>query len=424
MEKKRDYVYGKRDRITINLRFYFHRLFQLMQAFFNKLKPHKRNKNGKITFLATGFNDIASIEEFFIKCNWYLPNGLIEYKILVISPFQIERIDLISDNRFSFISEHPGLYGNIDFILLNDWKQLFSFKNIFNINKIVIIDNNYFSYVESLEWQNLFYRCLNTDKKSHFSDISKQNFSKYKIEKSHKDRAACFVTGPSFSEYPNFSFDSNDLIVICNSIVKNTSFLEHTNGADILTFADPVFHFSFNKYSTVFRSSMLLTFKKYNFFIAIPMEVFPLMYSHYPELKDHLIGINYKRHQNSYNIPSLENMWVKDNANILTNLMIPMACSVVNKIDILGADGRKPDEKYFWAHNSSVQFDDLMNSVFEAHPSFFRDRDYKDYYDQHCQSCAELLEYCETYGKEFNLLTNSYIPAFSKRYSVNKTVAS
>ena len=88
---------------------------------------------------------------------------------------------------------------------------------------------------------------------------------------------------------------------------------------------------------------------------------------------------------------------------------------MTDEINIIGADGRNPDEKYFWQHSQSAQFGNLMNTVFEIHPSFFRDRDYKDYYDEHCNFLNDLIEYGEKQGKKYLSITSSFIPALKKR---------
>lgn len=95
--------------------------------------------------------------------------------------------------------------------------------------------------------------------------------------------------------------------------------------------------------------------------------------------------------------------------------MLPLASSISNKIGIIGADGRKEDEKYFWKHSSSAQYDDKMDGVFTTHPSFFRDRDYVDYYSSHCHFLKELIEYGESKGKSYFSVTPSYIPALKER---------
>jgi hypothetical protein len=104
-------------------------------------------------------------------------------------------------------------------------------------------------------------------------------------------------------------------------------------------------------------------------------------------------------------------------------LMIPIVSSVCKEIYIIGADGRKPsetggrkpDENYFWRHSSSSQFIDLMQTVFDTHPSVFRDRPYTDEYKDYCEFFEGLLRYGEGLGKRYYSLTPSYIPVLAQR---------
>ena len=71
-----------------------------------------------------------------------------------------------------------------------------------------------------------------------------------------------------------------------------------------------------------------------------------------------------------------------------------------DEVLVAGADGRQPTETYFWKHNPSLQYPDaLMQTVFDAHPSFFRDRDYADYYDTFCLELEEMCRMAETSGQ-------------------------
>jgi hypothetical protein len=85
-------------------------------------------------------------------------------------------------------------------------------------------------------------------------------------------------------------------------------------------------------------------------------------------------------------------------------------------VRIAGCDGRKPNENYFWKHNADTQYsDNLMASAFAAHPAFFRDRDYSDYYAQHCREVEDLLAAGEQHGRTVESVTPSWIPALAAR---------
>ena len=100
----------------------------------------------------------------------------------------------------------------------------------------------------------------------------------------------------------------------------------------------------------------------------------------------------------------------------MTTLMLPLGFLLADEVTIAGSDGRQPTEKYFWAHNTQLQYsDEMMKTVFDAHPSFFRYVDYSDYYDEYCQSLEALIQVGEAAGKTVRPLTPSWIPALVRR---------
>ena len=288
---------------------------------------------------------------------------------------------------------------------------LLSPKVFLRLSRTRLLDKAWFSVTESTNLTRLLFDHFATTQNP-YREKSLQNLNELFKKYQGREKAYCFVTGPSFDTYPSFSFEPDAFKVICNSIVKNDAFLEHIGGPDLLVFADPVFHFGPSRYAAAFRTEMLKVVAKYGCFVMVPEPYMPLMYGHFPELKDKLMGMPTSL---GYTIPTVADFAVKGSSNILTYLMLPMAAAVADKVYILGADGRKKEEKYFWKHSKSAQFDDLMQTAFEAHPSFFRDRVYTDYYDEHCRFLENLLLHGESNGKAYYSITQSYIPALVDR---------
>ena len=300
-----------------------------------------------------------------------------------------------------------------DYILLHDASAIQKLSVLREAYKLSIIDKSYFSYVEADTMRSLYFYTLSMQEKNDFLRISKENFLEMQEKNKDKNKAYCFTSGPTFDKYDEFYFEENSFKVICNSIVKNEAFLSYIGGADLLAFADPVFHFGPSSYAEQFRQDVLSAVEKYDIYLLLPERNMPLMIAHYPQLQKRLIGIPAKY---EFNFPSKEEFSIKGSDNILTYYMLPVASSISNEIGIIGADGRKENEKYFWKHSSSAQYDDKMEGVFNTHPSFFRDRDYEDYYNSHCDFLEKLLEYGESKGKQYFASTPSYIPALKKRY--------
>jgi len=345
------------------------------------------------------------------RLKFSLPNKNKPYiHILTSSDLKKENLDceqiiLIDKNQLEKHLEN-------DFILLHNVKEILKPSIFRYAYKIDLIDNNFYSDKEAETLRGLFFNTLTIKEKESFLQLSKKNFNNLLDKHKSKDKAYCFTSGPSFDTYKDLDIDNSGLKIICNSIVKNNDFLEHIEGPDIITFADPVFHFGSSSYAEVFRQDAISVAKKYNSYIIIPFFTLPLFLSHYPSLKDNVIGLPSSLY---INFPNEHSFFIKNSANILTLFMIPLASSLANEIFLIGADGRESNEKYFWKHSSTVQYDDKMESAFLTHPSFFRDRSYTDYYDTHCIYLKKLIEYGEFQGKKYISLTKSYIPALKSR---------
>lgn len=295
-----------------------------------------------------------------------------------------------------------------DIFLLTGKRQIFN--NLFRLHRCYIIDPSFFDTVECVAWS-----CLYGGTKGISPAVLKQSSDNMKsmLEKfSGIDKACCFLTGESFSEYRKYPETRNMLKVICNSVVKNDEFMQF-NRPDILCFADPVYHFSCNAYSENFRRDVLKTAETYGTYIIIPMNMVPLMLAHYPVLKDRLIGIDRAA---DFCFPSPDSLSARVTDNILTYLMLPAASALCSEIFLLGADGRGRNDKMFWKHNSAVQYDSLMQSVVDAHPSFFRDRNYVQYQKDHDEIMERLFKYGESKGKKYISLNRSNLKSISARY--------
>lgn len=283
-------------------------------------------------------------------------------------------------------------------------------------SKIYCVDPTFYSTVESSLYRTLYYYCLDSDTKAYFQELSKNNYASMLTKYNQRKKAYVFGTGPSLEDAFKFDF-SDGFNIICNSTVKNNTLLKHIR-PDLLVFADPVFHFSPCEYARKFRHDSVNVIKEYDCYCLIPDFTVPLMIAHYPEIENRIIGIPFSRVE-EFNFPQKEKFYIKSTANILTLFMLPIASTVASDIYILGCDGRQKHETYFWKHNTNAQYGDLMKTVFDMHPSFFRDRVYHDYYDEHCKILKQLIEYGEAQGKKYYSLTPSYIPVLEERMVFN-----
>jgi hypothetical protein len=227
-----------------------------------------------------------------------------------------------------------------------------------------------------------------------------------------RQKSYVFGTGPSVETAYKYDF-SDGVRVVCNSIVKNDKMLEHVR-PDILAFTDSVFHFGVSEYAEQFINDVVKVVRKYDTYCVTNLVGYSLICSQYPELENNVIGVPAKRFGGAIPLTT-KRFKTRDYANILTRYMLPIAAGLSDEISLLGFDGRRPSEKYFWNHNPSTQYGS-MDSTQMCHPAFFRDISYGGYYDAHCANLEKMIATFENAGKTIRSLGESEIPALRDRY--------
>jgi hypothetical protein len=234
-----------------------------------------------------------------------------------------------------------------------------------------------------------------------------------KLEARFADATKSFVlaTGPS-AKTVDLQSVAADVRITCNSAVQDDALLEAFK-PNVLAFSDPVFHFGPSRYAAAFRRDMVNVAKTYDALLICGSDwVGPLLSLH-PELEQNLCVIQH-RDGGEWRWPTDAEPTVRGSISVLPNLMLPIALMLTDDVSVAGVDGRQPGENYFWKHGTQYS-DDLMKSAFDAHPAFFRDREYDDFYDEYCEHLEEFISVAESRGKTVRGAAPSWIPAFRKR---------
>lgn len=219
------------------------------------------------------------------------------------------------------------------------------------------------------------------------------------------------ATGPSALTVDLDAVDA-DIRITCNSAVQDTDRLRAFR-PNIIACTDPVFHFGPSRYAAAFRQDLLRAIDLCDPLLICGSDWVSPLLNLLPELQERLVVIPFKR-GGPWRWPTVENPTTRSTESVLTNLMIPVALMLTDHLLVAGADGRRPTENYFWKHGLQYS-DELMATVFDAHPAFFRDRNYEDHYEQYCQEIETLLQTAERAGKIVEAAAPSWIPAFRKR---------
>lgn len=379
---------------------------------------------GSVLFLPA-VRDSRRLADIANRIAWYLPAGesysldvevavertLLNTQMATLVPPSPQRGYLDGNPRITLVDQVDLDAARFDAVMVWHSRALLSPRLVKRLHAVSIVDPLFYSAVEAANFRSLFARTLASDTREELLELSLAHYQALIERVSHCDRAFVFGTGPSLEQAEAFDF-GGAFNVVCNSIVKNKGLLRHIK-PQLLVFGDPVFHFSPCRYSAEFRDAVIETVEEHDCYVAVQDVSLPLLLAHYPKLESRLMGIPV--HPDPFNFPNADRFYVRAAQNVMTRCMLPVASAIADEIYVLGADGRRPDEKYFWTHSSSAQFDDLMQTAVDTHPSFFRDTVYTDYYDKHCRTLESLFRYGEAMGKRYYSLTPSYIPALARR---------
>lgn len=413
---------ASRDVLAINRRKATYLAFLALRKLSNA--AFSRPGGGSTLLLYPKVERQSTLPDLINRLAWYLPAETVEdHRIYVPVADDIDRTMPTTapesqefydrahlDIKFIDPAGANAVIGDIDRILCHDFYRAIGPTLLRNLSRVEIVDPEFYSTTECSTWPKTLDNCRTADE-----DLSSEIFRRLEDQSAGIDSAYVFATGPSLDEAYDFEFPEDSLKIVCNSIVNSDDLLSHID-PDVLVFSDPVFHFGPNQYAHEFREDAVETIREYDCVAAIPDFQRSLLTGHYRDIVDHVVGFDYiKSDEPLY--PAHDSLTVKSTGNIMTLLMLPIASALADDVYIIGADGREEDESYFWEHNDDAQYDDkLMQTVVDTHPSFFRDRIYTDYYEQHDETLTEMIEHGESRGVEYTSLTESYIPCLQERY--------
>ncbi len=330
-------------------------------------------------------------EKLCEKVRWFMPE-----RIDLLEEWDMDKADAILVYKVSAISD-----------LLEDYKD-----------KIHNIDPEFFYYVETGNWDLLYYQSFSEEEQRKFREHSRKIYRNMKQELEQKNirKGNVFCSGPSISEYLNdfkkYKGIDKEFNVICNSMVKDKEMLNVIKPS-LLAFTDLNYYLSPTAYCRQFLADVVDGWHKYHFYIAVYEREVPLLLRHYPIFEGYVMGI--ANNAGAICFPGEEGLSVKRAGNILTETMLPVASSLCDEVGIFGSTGRVEGETFYWKHNDRTQYKELMQSIFDTYPSLFRDMGYADYYERHCQNVQNLLAYGEAKGKKYYNFTTSFIPALKER---------
>lgn len=390
-------AYGRRHRVRSLTRHTLRRITRRMMWTFSKpLPPETR-------FVPLPATDASSAADFAARTTWYLGSwsrhGASASTPLKVPPYLDSSIDILEAERP--LTNSQSIHQLV-------WKVTprTYLKALLRPSEVTIVDPSFAKDVDSEGYLEVAKR-LGREIPEDFIPVSLAAEGVWSTAS-----ALVLGTGPSAGELRG-DHGTWTYRIVCNSAIRDNELMERLRPTHIC-FGDPVFHFGPSAYAGQFRQDLRTVAERYDSLLVVPGYCAEVLAANMPWARGRMLPLPLT--SDEWRAPTIASPAVRSTGNVLTQQMVPLAITLARQIDIGGADGRKPDEKYFWAHSKAHQYDDaLMNSAFEAHPAFFRDTDYADYYAAHCAVVDELIHYGETRGCQFATVTNSYIPALASR---------
>jgi hypothetical protein len=226
--------------------------------------------------------------------------------------------------------------------------------------------------------------------------------------------AVVFGTGPSIDRCYDFDF-SGQVVIACNSIVRSDTIMDHIR-PDFICAGDVVSHFGVSAYAARFREDLVGAIAKRKFWFLTTAQFGLLFMLQYPEVADRVILCDQTSDGPVFDL--LRNWGLPKLDSTLNIHMLPLAATFSDRIFILGCDGKDADaakNEDFWAHSSSAQYHDLVESGHLCHPTFDSRRQATTH-DRYLESVRRTLEEGDRHGKIYCTLAPSRTPGLDTRY--------
>ena len=300
------------------------------------------------------------------------------------------------------------------------WRKLTNYeeeklKKLSARKKVYVETNNpdiaeYGKYSYSL-WQN-----LSEEERSEILEFSHFNYKNFIIDKLARfKKSVVFCTGPSIEKAKNWNF-SNCFRHVCNTTILDKELMNHIQ-PHIISAGDAISHLGISKYAQNFRNILIKYLRENDvIFFTTAAHGFRLFLK-YPDLRKKIILCPQKKSEPNYNL--MEQWWLPALDSILNIVLLPNAATISDKIYIIGADGKNPDESKnedFWAHNKKTHFHDLVHTGHKCHPTFDINRK-KTTLNRYLESCKTTINIGEEhFSKEYISLTPSFTKSIGDRY--------
>jgi hypothetical protein len=242
------------------------------------------------------------------------------------------------------------------------------------------------------------------------------------LAKSNHRKCYIFGTGPSLEKAAAINFDDGYKI-ICNTICKDRDFFMKIK-PHILVAGDALYHFSETKHAQAFQRDVEQRMEEANFTFCYPALFDAFVRRRFPRFEDRLIPIPVGK-AFDLTVDMTREFYLPVTGNTLGLLLLPIACQLAKNILMLGFDGRRPTDKFFWANSIKHSYPDLTEEMAAEYPAFYshflpKEKPLAYVTSVHGDALDEAMTMAEKKGWSFTLLSPSTSPALARRPVVQR----
>lgn len=287
-------------------------------------------------------------------------------------------------------SNSYGYFNSENLIIVEKFNLNIFLKNVFRLNRLRVVDKNYFGLVGA----NTLFRLKYNDftKNDERLKIIQKSLENYKdFEKNIKNKENIFALGNNEQFSKILDKHKPSVLLTCNSAVNNKNIFN--SDLLVLSFSDPLFHFGLNEQAINYRKKIEETLKVVDIemYLVVPIEGIPLVETLAIDKKIKVIGLDSKYFQRKLIKIKKNKIFTRNSHNVFTQYLLPISSLNLNTINI-GAVTFSSKENFsnnLWSHDKNLK--EVANYNFAYDESFFGDRDFKKYYKFHDKQLARIV---------------------------------
>lgn len=240
------------------------------------------------------------------------------------------------------------------------------------------------------------------------------------LRKQDYNKAYIFGTGESLGRAIDYDW-SDGFRIVCNTIVKNAKTWNHLK-PHVIVAADAIYHFSNGEHAVRFRNDLKHRLLEHPALFMYPERFDAVVQREMKSCKDCLVPVPFAHHTPLSKRIDEAGGLPKSIGNILNVLLLPLACTLVKDVRLIGFDGRRKEDRLFWKNSENHSYPELVERLAVEYPAFFEHNVPKKDQEKYLRSVhgdvlEALLREAEQEGWKFRLLFPSNTPTLQRRYN-------